>query len=291
MADRFQERGRFDERGRFGERYDPRDQTTMASGINLLAGIWLLISPWVFGAAEGTLWNAVIVGIVIAAIAAMRLYGGTSAPGLSWVNAVLGAWMIAAPFVLDYTGNAGMTWNSVIVGLIVLIFGIVSATSGEAGSYGYARTAGYGSAYGGAERGRYGWGGEGYGRGEASQRGEGERWGGAGYAGTGRELGRGAFASAGEYRGVGPKGWRRSDDDIRNDVCSRLCDDPELDASDVDIRVENAEVVLTGTVPTRQGRRLAEELAESVSGVRHVQNDLRTRGYGTGAPEAPRRVA
>lgn len=72
---------RFQERDRFRERRDTGDQITLASGVNFLAGIWLLLSPWVFGAAEGALWNAVIVGIVIAGLAATRLYGRGSTAG------------------------------------------------------------------------------------------------------------------------------------------------------------------------------------------------------------------
>ncbi len=79
----------------------------------------------------------------------------------------------------------------------------------------------------------------------------------------------------GRHRGRGPKGYRRSDDRIREDVNDRLSDDPYVDASEIDVQVSGAEVTLTGTVDSRNARRRAEDLAERVSGVTHVQNNLR----------------
>lgn len=81
----------------------------------------------------------------------------------------------------------------------------------------------------------------------------------------------------GMHRGKGPKGYRRSDDRIREDVCDRLCDDPRLDASDMEITVKDCEVILTGTVDSREAKRRAEDLAESISGVSNVENRLKVR--------------
>jgi len=85
-----------------------------------------------------------------------------------------------------------------------------------------------------------------------------------------------------EHRGRGPKGYRRSDERIKEDVNDRLSDDYYLDASDVEVSVENTEVTLTGTVRNRSDKRRAEDLAESVSGVTNVENRLRVKqsGYG-----------
>ena len=78
-------------------------------------------------------------------------------------------------------------------------------------------------------------------------------------------------------RGRGPKNYTRSDDRIREDVCDRLTDDPLIDASDLEVQVNNQEVTLSGTADSRNERRLAEEVAESVSGVKHVQNNIRVQ--------------
>ena len=82
-----------------------------------------------------------------------------------------------------------------------------------------------------------------------------------------------------EHRGRGPKGYRRSDERIKEDVNDRLSDDYYLDASDVEVAVSNTEVTLTGTVRNRNDKRRAEDLADSVSGVTNVENRLRVKQY------------
>jgi hypothetical protein len=77
--------------------------------------------------------------------------------------------------------------------------------------------------------------------------------------------------------GKGPKGYVRSDERIREDVCDRLSDDDEVDASEITVTVVGGEVRLEGTVVDRYSKHRAEDLVESVSGVRDVTNNLRTR--------------
>ncbi|MFC5067539.1 BON domain-containing protein [Flaviflagellibacter deserti] len=77
------------------------------------------------------------------------------------------------------------------------------------------------------------------------------------------------------HQGRGPKSYRRSDDRIREDINDRLTDDPFIDASEIDVKVSSAEVTLSGTVENRLQRRRAEDIAERISGVNHVQNNLR----------------
>ncbi|MBV8798429.1 MAG: BON domain-containing protein [Alphaproteobacteria bacterium] len=86
-----------------------------------------------------------------------------------------------------------------------------------------------------------------------------------------------------EHRGRGPKNYSRSDDRIREDVNDRLTDDPLVDASEIEVSVQGQEVTLSGTVSSRNEKRLAEECAESVSGVKHVQNNLRVKNRWLGS--------
>lgn len=89
--------------------------------------------------------------------------------------------------------------------------------------------------------------------------------------------------TGGSYRGVGPRGYRRSDDRIREDVGERLTDDPHIDASAIEVTVSQGEVTLSGTVDRRAAKRRAEDVVEAVPGVTHVQNNLRVeRGVDTG---------
>lgn len=81
------------------------------------------------------------------------------------------------------------------------------------------------------------------------------------------------------HRGKGPKNYSRSDERIKEDINDRLSDDPFIDASDIDVTISSGEVTLTGTVDHRSSKRRAEDLAESVSGVKNVENRLRVGQY------------
>jgi hypothetical protein len=98
---------------------------------------------------------------------------------------------------------------------------------------------------------------------------------------------RGAHAQDRGHRGTGPKGYKRSDERINDEVHDRLTDDHWLDASNVQVQVSNGEVTLSGTVDSRESKHRAERLVENLSGVCHVQNNLRVAsnpltGSGTG---------
>lgn len=82
------------------------------------------------------------------------------------------------------------------------------------------------------------------------------------------------------HHGRGPKGYTRSDERIREDVSDRLTDDWRVDASEIEVTVASGEVTLAGTVDSREAKRRAEDCAESVSGVRNVQNNLRVKQSG-----------
>jgi osmotically-inducible protein OsmY len=73
----------------------------------------------------------------------------------------------------------------------------------------------------------------------------------------------------------GPRGYKRSDERIREDVNDRLAQQDEFDPSDVEVRVENGDVTLTGSVRNRHEKFRAEEIADDVSGVSEVHNQLR----------------
>jgi osmotically-inducible protein OsmY len=79
------------------------------------------------------------------------------------------------------------------------------------------------------------------------------------------------------YAGRGPRGYQRGDERIREDVCDRLTDDPRVDAEDIEVRVSQGEVTLSGSVRSRDEKRFTEDLVERISGVREVNNNLKVR--------------
>jgi hypothetical protein len=105
-----------------------------ASALNVLAGVWLIASAWVFRFAPHSrgLWNTVIVGVLIALIAVFRSALGPRWSGLSWFNAALGGWMIASPWIHAYIENTSAAWNSGVVGVLVVVLACFSETAPDA---------------------------------------------------------------------------------------------------------------------------------------------------------------
>lgn len=110
------------------QQFHPRDhmgQVKVASGLNFLAGLYLLISAWANGANAGGTANGIIFGIVVAILAATR-YSGATGSWASWLDALIGLWMIISPWVYHYADTT-WKWNSIVVGIIMIILGVWSA--------------------------------------------------------------------------------------------------------------------------------------------------------------------
>lgn len=76
------------------------------------------------------------------------------------------------------------------------------------------------------------------------------------------------------YAGYGPASWTRSDEFIEDDICKRLYSDSSVDATGLQIAVENGNLTLSGYVPTERQRLTAMALASSVTGVKHLNNHI-----------------
>jgi hypothetical protein len=93
---------------------------TRARGISIvtfLAGIWLILSPFLLGYTDGATANSVILGIIIAVVSAAQL-NGLRRGWAGWLMAAAGLWLLIAPFVFGFSEPA-VLWNELIVGLIV----------------------------------------------------------------------------------------------------------------------------------------------------------------------------
>jgi osmotically-inducible protein OsmY len=87
----------------------------------------------------------------------------------------------------------------------------------------------------------------------------------------------GVTGREGPHRGRGPKGYRRSDDRLREVICERLTDDPHVDASEIEVQVSSGEVTLTGSVSDKRMKWRAEDLVEACTGGAEVHNRLRVQ--------------
>ena len=79
----------------------------------------------------------------------------------------------------------------------------------------------------------------------------------------------------GPYTGKGPKGFQPTDKRIFEQVCERLTQHGNLDASEIEISVQDGVVTLSGTVTNLNERHMAADTAETVAGVAGIRNRLR----------------
>lgn len=97
-----------------------------------LAGLWEVLAPFFLGYSATTvaMWNAVIVGVVLIALAAIATFREdvTVDKTTDWINAVLGLWLILAPFALDYSAVVVAMWNDIIVGFVVIVLAVWAAS-------------------------------------------------------------------------------------------------------------------------------------------------------------------
>lgn len=97
-------------------------------GINLLLGVWLFLSPWLLGFADisAALWNALVFGALIVALAALAIVEYHDWE--EWADMAIGLWVAVSPWVLGFaalTSGEGAaafaaTWNALVTGVLTL---------------------------------------------------------------------------------------------------------------------------------------------------------------------------
>lgn len=88
--------------------------------VNVIAGLWMLVSPWAlaFAAETRPMWNSVVLGILIAAVALHAMFRQFA--WQEWTQAFCGAWLIASPWVLGFSALSAAAINAVGIGGVVL---------------------------------------------------------------------------------------------------------------------------------------------------------------------------
>ncbi|MAW88222.1 MAG: hypothetical protein CMJ42_17025 [Phyllobacteriaceae bacterium] len=94
--------------------------------VNIIAGLGLAVSPWLFGFAAETAaaWNAWLIGAAVvvmsgAALLAFHKYE-------EWANLALGIWTIIAPWALGFTVHQAALGVHLVAGLIVAVLAAVT---------------------------------------------------------------------------------------------------------------------------------------------------------------------
>ena len=109
---------------------NPSERGKWLSGVIALGGVWLVVAPFLFEMFAANFWNDILVGLALVALGGYNYYrrsneelGSTAAAALA---ALLGLWLVVAPFVFGVTSVVGF-WSDIIVGLLALLLGAYSA--------------------------------------------------------------------------------------------------------------------------------------------------------------------
>jgi SPW repeat len=103
-----------------------------AAGLTLVLGLWYIVSAWVYGPASSSaaaMWNSVIVGILIAIFAAVRLSARSPTSTARWIDLMLGIWAFFSPWIYGFVPNEARFINSLCVGVIVFALSISNSGS------------------------------------------------------------------------------------------------------------------------------------------------------------------
>ena len=104
----------------------PKRHKLGSSWVNIVLGIWVILSPFALGVhTPKGIWNNIVTVVLVGILAIIRLSMGQ--PGWSWLNLILGIWLVISPFVL-FLGTAAM-WNNVILGIIVAALALTNTYS------------------------------------------------------------------------------------------------------------------------------------------------------------------
>lgn len=94
------------------------------NGMNVVLGLWVLISPWVLGfsSAPAATWTTAVLG------AAIVVFAGTAAfEPKTWeeaITVVLGLAVMVSPWILSFAPGLSPITSAEIAGIVVTVLGI-----------------------------------------------------------------------------------------------------------------------------------------------------------------------
>lgn len=115
------------------EREDPnarprvswRDEVIGASGMNVVAGLWLMLSPWLLAYdSDDPIRNDLLIGALVTTFALLRVTGGVRGAWLSWLNLALGLWVFLTG--VAFASSTVASLNEMVMGVLVALLAILS---------------------------------------------------------------------------------------------------------------------------------------------------------------------
>jgi hypothetical protein len=115
------------------------------SWVSILLGLWVALSPWIWGYDDiaGAVATDLVTGFAVVAVALI----GVVFPSVLALNVLAGLWLITAPWLVGYGGEGGpVGLSDALAGLIIASVAIADLTSasrrvapGESGPIGRVR--------------------------------------------------------------------------------------------------------------------------------------------------------
>ncbi len=91
---------------------------------NIVLGVWLFISAFVWLHSYASRTNTWICGLLAVAFAVWALW----APAARWLNTALSIWLFFSTLVI-FHANVGTLWNNIIVAILVFAFSLVPSNA------------------------------------------------------------------------------------------------------------------------------------------------------------------
>jgi hypothetical protein len=108
-------------------------QARTASGANIVLGLWMIASPCVFDySGRAAVLSSLIVGALVALLAAIRVASLHDSAGLSGINLLLALWTVVSPWAYWYMTNEGALLNNIVVGILIAALASWSAIATDA---------------------------------------------------------------------------------------------------------------------------------------------------------------
>ncbi len=102
-----------------------RGNSGVARGLNILLGIWLFISAFVWPHTVPQRTNTWIMGVLCVIFAAIAL----SVPAVRWLNTALAIWLFISVWALPHV-NVGTQWNNALVAVAIFIISLIPEQAG-----------------------------------------------------------------------------------------------------------------------------------------------------------------
>ncbi|HEU4966950.1 MAG TPA: hypothetical protein VFT53_05770 [Candidatus Saccharimonadales bacterium] len=99
---------------------DSLSQSRLASGLTVLTGIWLLVSPLIISISGAALVNILVIGAIFAAVGIVQVFWVNTIPG--WVNALAAIWLFIAAFA--FSASTLAAWNQALAGIVVFLLSV-----------------------------------------------------------------------------------------------------------------------------------------------------------------------